>query len=170
MALPSSGPISFGDINVEASRTRNTANTQLSGGSTPTAGSLVKLYESSGVDQNAPHTISEFYGKSYILTVRLYGKKNNSVGTIQLKYGINDTEMPNSAGFLTTGGGLMATFTVNSGDIVYISNLDGATSYQQCSQIGTDTYCSVYECNVYDSFTITSNTDISTQINTSTTC
>jgi len=64
MPLPSSGPISFGDINEEAHLTRNTANTILAGGSTPQVGSLVKLYEAT-VNQSAPHALSEFRGVYY---------------------------------------------------------------------------------------------------------
>jgi len=61
MALPSSGQISMGDINVELGRTRTTANTSLAGGSTPVSTSLFGLATSS-VNKVAPHKISEFYG------------------------------------------------------------------------------------------------------------
>ena len=65
MTLPVSGQISANDINVEATRS-GTANAPLSGtSSTPQAGSLVKIYEDSGVNQSAPHSYSEFHGKSY---------------------------------------------------------------------------------------------------------
>jgi len=69
MPLPSSGPISMGDINEEAGLTRNTANTKLAGASTPTNDSLFGIYALSGVDQTAPHKISEFYGISYTTTL-----------------------------------------------------------------------------------------------------
>ena len=66
MTLPSSGEISANDINVEANRS-GTANAPLSGtSSTPQAGSLVKIYEDAGVNQSAPHSYSEFYGKTYL--------------------------------------------------------------------------------------------------------
>ena len=65
MTLPVSGQISANDINVEATRS-GTANAPLSGtSSTPQAGSLVKIYEDSGVNQSAPHSYSEFHGKTY---------------------------------------------------------------------------------------------------------
>ena len=65
MTLPASGTISANDINVEANRS-GTANAPLSGtSSTPQAGSLVKIYENSGVNQAAPHAYSEFYGITY---------------------------------------------------------------------------------------------------------
>ena len=75
MALPAAGnPISANMINVEATRS-GTANAPLSGtSSTPQAGSLVKIYEDSGVNQSAPHAYSEFYSKSFSNTtpVSLY--------------------------------------------------------------------------------------------------
>ena len=58
MALPSSGQISMGDINVELGRSRTTANTSL-------AGSLFSLANNT-VNKTAPHAISEFYGYSNI--------------------------------------------------------------------------------------------------------
>ena len=66
MTLPSAGnPIGANQINVEANRS-GTANAPLSGNSsTPQAGSLVKIYEGSGVNQSAPHAYSEFYGKTF---------------------------------------------------------------------------------------------------------
>jgi len=69
MALPSSGPISMGDINVEAGLTRNTANTKLAGASSPTVDSLFGIYTTAGVNQTPPHAISEFYGISYTTTL-----------------------------------------------------------------------------------------------------
>ena len=68
MPLPSSGQISMGDINVELGRSRTTANTALAGGSTPTAGSLFGLANST-VNKTAPHRISEFYGYSNATTL-----------------------------------------------------------------------------------------------------
>jgi len=64
MTLPAPGnSISANQINVEATRS-GTANAPLSGTSaTPQAGSLVKIYENSGVNQVAPHKYSEFYSK-----------------------------------------------------------------------------------------------------------
>lgn len=65
MALPSSGQISMGDINVELDRTRTTANTSLAGGSTPTSSSLFGIATSS-VNKVAPHKISEFHGYTHV--------------------------------------------------------------------------------------------------------
>jgi hypothetical protein len=64
MALPSSGQISMGDINVELGRTRTTGNTKLAGGSTPISTSLFGLATSS-VNKTAPHKISEFHGYTH---------------------------------------------------------------------------------------------------------
>ena len=66
MTLPAPGnSISANQINVEATRS-GTANAPLSGtSSTPQAGSLVKIYENSGVNQTAPHAYSEFYSKTF---------------------------------------------------------------------------------------------------------
>lgn len=63
MALPSSGQISMGDINVELGRGRTTSNTSLAGGSVPVANSLFGL--ASGINKTAPHAISEFYGYTH---------------------------------------------------------------------------------------------------------
>ena len=64
MALPSSGQISMGDINVELDRTRTTTGTELAGDSTPTSGSLFGIATSS-VNKIAPHKISEFHGYTH---------------------------------------------------------------------------------------------------------
>ncbi len=62
-SLPSTGPISMSMINTVLSRTSNTANSQLAGGSTPTVGSLFYIGNQSGsINQTAPHAISEWYG------------------------------------------------------------------------------------------------------------
>ena len=71
MALPSSGEIKASQINTEAGRS-SSAEAPLSGSSsTPQAGSLVKIYEGSGVNQAAPHSYSEFYGKSFVQGLEL---------------------------------------------------------------------------------------------------
>lgn len=50
-------------INTVLSRTQNTANSLLAGGSTPTVGSLFYIGAQSGsLNQTAPHAISEWYG------------------------------------------------------------------------------------------------------------
>jgi hypothetical protein len=71
MALPSSGEIKASQINTEADRSSD-AEAPLSGSSsTPQAGSLVKIYEGAGVNQSAPHSYSEFYGKSFVQGLEL---------------------------------------------------------------------------------------------------
>jgi len=62
MPLPSSGEIKVSQINTELGRTSNTANSNFAGGTTPQTGSLFKLGEAGGVDQTAPHKMSEWYG------------------------------------------------------------------------------------------------------------
>tara|TARA_R100000231_G_scaffold136176_1_gene111242 strand:- start:1218 stop:1694 length:477 start_codon:yes stop_codon:yes gene_type:complete len=69
MALPSSGTISANMINDEVPGRSATANAPLSGtSSTPQTGSLVKLYATASppVNQSAPHSYSEFYGRSFV--------------------------------------------------------------------------------------------------------
>ena len=53
MALPSSGQISMGDINVELDRTRTTANTSLAGGNTPTSSKISEFHGYTHVDYGA---------------------------------------------------------------------------------------------------------------------
>tara|TARA_R100000951_G_C2645160_1_gene182310 strand:- start:1595 stop:2665 length:1071 start_codon:yes stop_codon:yes gene_type:complete len=65
MALQSSGQISASDINTEADLD-SSAFAPLAITATPQASSLVGLYETAGVDQNAPHAYSEFYGKTFV--------------------------------------------------------------------------------------------------------
>jgi len=62
MPLPSSGEIKVSQINTELDRTSNTANSNFAGGTTPQSGSLFKLGEAGGVNQTAPHKMSEWYG------------------------------------------------------------------------------------------------------------
>jgi hypothetical protein len=82
MTLPVSGQISANDINVEATRS-GTANAPLSGtSSTPQAGSLVKIYENSGVNQSAPHSYSEFHGKSYTSVTAYSSSTTQSFGAV----------------------------------------------------------------------------------------
>ncbi len=69
MALPGSGTISANMINAEVPGRSATANAPLSGtSSTPQTGSLVKLYATASppVNQVAPHSYSEFYGRSFV--------------------------------------------------------------------------------------------------------
>jgi hypothetical protein len=61
MPLPSSGQISVSDINTELGRASNTANSNFAGGTTPQSGSLFKLGEAGGINQTAPHAMSEWY-------------------------------------------------------------------------------------------------------------
>jgi hypothetical protein len=73
MPLPSSGQISVSDINTELGRTSNTANSNFAGGSTPQSGSLFKLGEAGGINQTAPHAMSEWYNYPLEADFGLYG-------------------------------------------------------------------------------------------------
>jgi len=61
MPLPSSGEIKVSEINTELGRASNTANSNFAGGTTPQSGSLFKLGEAGGINQTAPHAMSEWY-------------------------------------------------------------------------------------------------------------
>ena len=80
MSLPSSGEIKASQMNTVAGRSA-TANAPLSGtSSTPQTGSLVKIYATANpaVNQSAPHSFSEFYGRSFVsLTAFLVGNPHN---------------------------------------------------------------------------------------------
>jgi len=103
MTLPASGEISANDINVEANRS-GTANAPLSGtSSTPQAGSLVKIYEDSGVNQSAPHSYSEFYGKTYA-TLTAYSSSVNSNFNGVCSETINQTYYHSGSGAQPTTG------------------------------------------------------------------
>lgn len=73
MPLPSSGQISVSDINTELGRASNTANSNFAGGTTPQTGSLFKLGEAGGVNQTAPHKISEWQPYPLEANFGLYG-------------------------------------------------------------------------------------------------
>ena len=114
MALPSSGQISMGDINVELGRTRTTANTSLAGGSTPAAGSLFAL---ANVNKVAPHAISEFYGYSNVnYNVTVYGRA--STATINIQYSINGGTRTTLASSINTTCSLRGTITAGNGSTI----------------------------------------------------
>ena len=113
----------------------------------------------------ATHTIKVWTKELY--TIRIYGRKTGGPG-VSLTYGLNDSGTPLSIGTpLTTTGQLLLTAYAEYGDTIYISN-DG--SYSQCSQEATDSYCTSYTCSLPESFIVTSNIDISTEVDTSTSC
>jgi len=134
MSLPSSGEIKASQINTEAGRSSD-AEAPLSGSSsTPQAGSLVKIYEGSGVDQSAPHSYSEFYGISYdvgVLSDVEYGEGQ----------GPDDFYYDSSIGDASN---------LSIGDIIYtdsaLTNPVDDSSYNPMSQAAssaTTTFCSV---------------------------
>lgn len=64
MAIPGSGPISMSMLNTELGRSSNQSITLLAGAATPISPALFYLANQSsslGIDQTAPHAISEFY-------------------------------------------------------------------------------------------------------------
>jgi hypothetical protein len=112
MPLPSSGQISMGDINEELNRSRNTANTSLAGGSTPTAGSLFGLANNT-VNKVAPHRISEFYGYAgFFVITTSYSVVNTTTNICTISISVTQTL------WTTNSNGI-----VGVGDIMYI--LDG---------------------------------------------
>jgi len=132
MALPSSGEIKASQINTEAGRSSN-AEAPLSGSSsTPQAGSLVKIYEGSGVDQSAPHSYSEFYGITFdvrVLTDVYY-----------------DTSAPIDYYDYYYDGSIGDAENLSNGDVIYTdtaltTTLPADTYYQEASSAST-THCS----------------------------
>ena len=121
MGLPTQGTISISDINVEASRAGNTANTRFAGGATPTAGSLVKIYQTATppVNQSAPHSINEFYGRSFP-TVTAYS--SSVMGVFNQACPFNGSNPGLSQTYYHDGAGTLPT----QGDICY-SNSGGTT-------------------------------------------
>ena len=127
MALPTSGPLSMNAINVEVGRAGNTANTLLAGGSTPTAGSLFGLANST-INKVAPHSISEFYGYSNTVTnytLTIYGR--NAGGTVgNVQYTINGGSRVTLGSILSLTCGSKGTITAASGSTVRIYISDGS--------------------------------------------
>jgi hypothetical protein len=75
MSIPASGPISMSMLNTELGRSFNSTNTQLAGASTPTSPALFYLANQSssvGINQTAPHSISEFYSYTANLNTPVY--------------------------------------------------------------------------------------------------
>jgi len=69
MPLPSSGEIKVSQVNVELGRASNAPDTRFANGTIPQTGTLFKLGEAgTGVNQTAPHALSEFYDYSIITT------------------------------------------------------------------------------------------------------
>jgi len=69
MPLQSSGEIKVSQVNVELGRASNAPDTRFAKNTIPQTGTLFKLGEAgTGVDQTAPHALSEFYGYSIITT------------------------------------------------------------------------------------------------------
>ena len=66
MALPSSGEMSFHDVNTELGDSDlNSNEIRLAGASTPTSTSLIG-FASSAVNKTAPHRLSEFHGYTHV--------------------------------------------------------------------------------------------------------
>lgn len=130
MSLPSSGEIKASQINTEAGRSSD-AEAPLSGSSsTPQAGSLVKIYEGSGVNQSAPHSYSEFHGVSFVgLLTDVY---HNTSSPVPVNYyfssSIGDAE------------------NLAIGDVIYtdiaLTTTLGADTYYQAGSSASTTHCS----------------------------
>ena len=141
MALPSSGEIKASQINTEAGRS-SSAEAPLSGSSsTPQAGSLVKIYEGSGVNQSAPHSYSEFHGISY--DVGVLENVVKYLGTWPPSGTPTDYYFPSSIGDASD---------LDIGDVLYtdgaLTTTLSAGSYYQDNTVNNDKhYCYItYPC------------------------
>lgn len=75
MAIPASGPVSMSMLNTELGRSTNASNTLLAGAETPVSPALFYLANQSssvGIDQTAPHSMSEFYSYTANLNTSVY--------------------------------------------------------------------------------------------------
>lgn len=75
MAIPASGPVSMSMLNTELGRSTNASNTLLAGAETPVSPALFYLANQSssvGIDQSAPHSMSEFYNYIANLNTSVY--------------------------------------------------------------------------------------------------
>jgi len=75
MSIPASGPISMSMLNTELGRSSNASNTQLAVANTPISPALFYLANQSssvGINQTAPHAISEFYSYTANLNTSVY--------------------------------------------------------------------------------------------------
>lgn len=75
MAIPASGPVSMSMLNIELGRSTNASNTLLAGAETPVSPALFYLANQSsslGIDQTAPHSMSEFYNYTANLNTSVY--------------------------------------------------------------------------------------------------
>jgi hypothetical protein len=90
MPLPSSGQISVSAINTELGRASNTANSNFAGGTTPQSGSLFKLGEAGGINQTAPHAMSEWYNYAHEGPILVYQSSVSGNGPTYTSSGIWD--------------------------------------------------------------------------------
>lgn len=75
MPIPASGPISMSMLNTELGRITNSSNTLLAGAETPISPALFYLANQSssvGINQTAPHSMSEFYNYTADLDTLVY--------------------------------------------------------------------------------------------------
>ena len=152
MTLPAPGnSISANQINVEAERS-GTSNAPLSGSSsTPQAGSLVKIYEDSGVNQVAPHKYSEFYSKTFTPTGTAFQMTNVTQGVGSLNPAQVCKEISDYGGFYTTyyhdGSGALPV----AGDNIYtdeeLTNAYVPSAFVEAAKGGGDPVTSTYYFN-----------------------
>lgn len=156
MTLPAPGnSISANQINVEAERS-GTSNAPLSGSSsTPQTGSLVKIYEDSGVNQVAPHKYSEFYGKTFTPTGSAFQMTNVTQAVGSLNPAQVCKEISDYGGFYTTyyhdGSGALPV----AGDNIYtdeeLTNAYVPSAFVEAAKGGGDPVTSTYYFNAASS-------------------
>jgi len=164
----------MGDINVEAGLSRTLQNTRLAGSFTPATGSLFELYESSSVNQAAPHAISEFRNKSYTssinedsssISIQATEEVSTGINTLRVYYRINlgvwvqlgvDTDVNITPDYTPVG-----SISIANGDTLYLAcrnSSDQNIQFGQGTGGGFTGYCG--QTSPY-SFTVSSNVTVS---------